>query len=145
MVTRSGVIQILFFLLWITPCVGQTKAEVNLAGYNHVPMVRTPAMGHAEVTVSGDSLFVEGEFENLRGRYWSAHIHFGEIGKRGHRLLRLKAELDETGSGGTFHPAENAFRLTEPVRAALREGKLYINIASTRFQHGEIRGQIPPM
>ncbi|REL39227.1 CHRD domain-containing protein [Rhodohalobacter sp. SW132] len=127
------------------PVYAQRTTEITLGGYNHRPMVRTPAIGFMKVTVEGDSLFVEGEFEELRGVYWSGYIHHGEVGKTGHRLLRLQPTLDENRNSGVFKREENAFLLTDAVRDALRRGRLYINIASNRFQHGEIRGQIPAM
>lgn len=123
----------------------QRTAEITLGGYNQRPVVRTPANGFIKVTVEGDSLFFEGEFEELRGVYWSGYIHYGEVGKTGHRLLRLQPVMGENRSSGVFNREDNAFLLTDAVRDALRRGRLYINIASNRFQHGEIRGQIPVM
>jgi len=97
------------------------------------------------VTFENDSLFVEGEFSDLRGAYWASFIHYGAIGKTGHRMFRLTAEIAEDRHSGTFNRQDNAFKLTEAHKDALRKGLLYINISSTRFQHGEIRGQIPAM
>jgi len=145
MLLRATIITIFLFILCTAPAIGQMKAQVNLGGYNHVPMVRTPAMGEVLITIEGDSLFVEGEFSDLRGVYWSAFIHYGEIGKTGHRMLRLKPRVHENRTSGVFTREDNGFLLTEAHKAALRRGHMYVNIASNRFQHGEIRGQIPPI
>lgn len=123
----------------------QTTYEIELAGYNNVPVVRTAAMGVVEVTADGDSLFVGGTFENLRGHYWSAFIHYGKEGETGNRLYRLSADLNEEKNGGEFKKEENRFELRPAIREALRNGNLYIQISSNRNQDGEIRGQIPRM
>jgi len=127
------------------PVQAQRTAEITLGGYNQRPVVRTPAIGFVRVTVEGDSLFVEGQFQDLRGVYWSAYIHHGDVGKTGHRLIRLQPTMDVSRNTGVFRREENAFLLTDAVRDALRRGRLYINVASSRHQHGEIRGQIPVM
>jgi len=121
------------------------SVDIDLAGYNQVPEVRTPAIGFVEVTIEGDSLFVEGKFSDLRGSYWSAYIHYGEPGKIGNRLFRLTAELNEDRNGGVFKKEDNRFELRESHMEAIRKGFMYINVASNRNQRGEIRGQIPAL
>jgi hypothetical protein len=123
----------------------QTTFDFELAGYHKVPQVRTPATGTMEVTVHGDSLFVSGRFEDLRGHYWSAYIHFGAPGETGNRILRLRADLNEEKNGGEFLREKNSFELRPAIRQALRDGNLYVIISSNRNQDGEIRGQIPRM
>jgi hypothetical protein len=138
-------LSILVFMLAAFPLTAQHTADVNLAGFNHRPMVQTPALGFVQVTFDNDSLYVEGEFFDLRGAYWASFIHYGAPGKTGHRMFRLKAEIGEDKHSGTFNREENAFALTEAHKDALRKGLLYINISSARFQQGEIRGQIPAL
>ncbi len=123
----------------------QQSAVVHLAGYHHVPTVHTSATGTVTVTLQNDTLYVEGHFENLTSHYHSASIHYGPEGESGNRLLRLQVDLDEDHRGGTFFKEENVFDLRQTILQALREGNLYINVASSRRQRGEIRGQIPPM
>ncbi len=144
---HTGKFTIILIILLLTslPLLAQVTAEVTLAGYNHRPIVHTPAAGLIQVTFENDSLYVEGEFSDLRGYYWAAYIHYGEPGKSGHRMFRLKAELGDDKHSGVFRKEDNAFDLTEAQLDALRKGHLYINISSNRFQHGEIRGQIPMM
>lgn len=123
----------------------QTTFEVDLGGHNKVPPIRTAGNGLLEVTVEGDSLFVSGSFEELRGTFWSASINYGGPRDTGNPLMRLKVELNESRNGGEFKREDNAFELRPAQKQALREGKLYINISSSRHQDGEIRGQIPRM
>lgn len=125
------------------PLSAQATYDVILTGVEHVPSVRTPAMGELEVWVEDNVLYVQGEFSDLQGYYWSAHVHYGEKGKTGNRLFRLKTNLNEEKNGGTFTAEENQFELRQAQREALRNGNLYIVVSSNRHQQGEIRGQIP--
>ncbi|TVQ01110.1 MAG: CHRD domain-containing protein [Balneolaceae bacterium] len=124
---------------------GQATYNVALTGIEHVPPVGTPAFGNLEVWFDSDTLYVRGTFTDLVGQYWAGHIHFGEPGKTGNRLFRLKADLNENQREGSFHESENKFALRPAQRQALRNGNLYIVISSHRHQMGEIRGQIPRM
>jgi len=142
---RNGLITLFIFTFWAIPALAQVSSEITLAGYNHRPVVQTPALGFATITIESDSLFIEGEFHDLRGLYRAAYVHYGKIGKTGHRMLHLKPDVAESRTAGVFKKEENAFILTDALRNALREGQLYINVTSSRHQHGEIRGQIPKM
>lgn len=134
----------MFIILMIPDLVqAQVSAEFDLAGYHMTNPVGTAAVGMAEATVKGDSLMISGHFEDLRGNYWSAYIHYGAAGETGNRLLRLHAELGEEHTSGRFDPQENAFKMSEAVRQALAEGKLYLLVSSVRYRQGEIRGQLP--
>lgn len=142
---RHGLAALFIFTFWVIPALAQVSSEITLAGYNHRPVVQTPAIGFATISIESDSLFIEGEFHDLRGVYRGAYVQYGKIGKTGHRMLRLKPEVAESRIAGVFKKEENAFLLTVALRDALQEGQLYINIMSNRHQHGEIRGQIPKM
>ncbi|WP_340104142.1 CHRD domain-containing protein [Rhodohalobacter sp. 8-1] len=142
---RHGLAASFIFTFWVIPALAQVSSETTLAGYNHIPVVQTPAIGFATITIESDSLFIEGEFHDLRGVYRAAYVQYGKIGKSGHRMLRLKPEIAESITAGVFKKEENAFILTDALRNSLREGQLYINVTSNRHQLGEIRGQIPKM
>ncbi|TVR32655.1 MAG: CHRD domain-containing protein [Balneolaceae bacterium] len=138
---------LIFFLLGLSAgeVLSQTTYEVNLAGYNMIPPVRTAATGILEVTVHNDSLFVSGEFRDLRGQYWATYIHYGKEGETGNRLIQLRADVNEEKNGGELKKERNSFELRPAIRRALQEGNLYVVISSNRNQDGEIRGQIPRM
>jgi len=123
----------------------QTTHQVDLGGYNKTPAVLTPATGMLDVTVHNDSLFVSGEFQDLRGQYWSAYIHYGKVGETGNRLIQLRADVSEEKNSGEFKKERNSFELRPAIRRALQEGNLYVIISSHSHQNGEIRGQIPRM
>ena len=121
----------------------QVSGEFDLAGYHMTDQVGTAATGMAEAIAEGDSLIISGHFEDLMGRYWSAYIHYGAPGETGNRLLKLHADVSEDHKSGRFNPQKNAFKISEAVRDALAEGKLYLLISSGQYRQGEIRGQLP--
>lgn len=133
------------FAALITPI--QTEAQISgefdLAGYHMTDPVGTAAVGMAEATVKEDSLIISGHFEDLRGRYWSAYIHYGAPGETGNRLLKLHADVSEDHKSGRFNPQKNAFKMSDAVRKALSEGRLYLLVSSGQYRQGEIRGQLP--
>lgn len=136
---------ILISLVESPPLLGQKSIEVNLAGFQQIPPVRTAGLGFVQVQMQEDTLSVHGEFHDLMGNYRSAYIHYGEPKKTGHRMFRLTAATSNDLHSGTFNEPDNRFVLSEAQRDALVRGLLYINIASDKHPFGEIRGQIPPM
>ncbi|MDX1617430.1 MAG: CHRD domain-containing protein [Balneolaceae bacterium] len=123
----------------------QETATVVLAGYKVNPPVSTPAAGTALVTYRNDSLFVEGSFSDLNSFYRGAGIHYGTKRENGNQVLKLSSELNEDHTGGTFRAGDNAFKLTEALKTALGQGRLYINIYTQMQPRGELRGQIPAL
>jgi len=142
---KEACFTILIFIMIFSTSIAQKTSYVTLAGYHQVPAVRTPASGFVEVTLKDDSLFVSGEFSDLRALYHSAFIHYGKPNETGNRIFRLDPELNEDHQSGSFFQDTNRFKLTGVLKRHLENGHLYINISSHRYQTGEIRGQIPPM
>lgn len=139
-----GILALLIFV-FAGSAFSQATYNVVLSGFEMVPQVRTPAMGSLEVWFDSDTLYVRGDFSDLRDTYWAASIHYGEKGKTGNRLFRLRSSLNEDKRSGELKEEENKFHLRPVQRTALRDGNLYISIATNRHQQGEIRGQIPRM
>lgn len=134
------------FALFILPDVqAQQSQQIILAGYNHQPPVSTPGSGMATVSLKNDTLKVDGDFENLSAPFSGAYIMVKLRGQPGNQLYRLKAELNEERTGGTFNANNNSFALTPAEKALLQKGELYINIASAENRKGELRGDIKPM
>lgn len=133
------------YIMAMTPlwAEAQVSGEFDLAGYHMTDPVGTSAVGLVQATVEGDSLIISGHFEDLTSRYWSAYIHYGAPGEKGNRLLKLHADVSDNHRAGRFQPLENAFKISEAVRQALTEGKLYLLVSSERYRQGEIRGQLP--
>jgi hypothetical protein len=123
----------------------QSSATVLLAGYKQVPPVPSPASGKLTFTLTGDTLAVEGAFEGLTSPFWGAYIHYGAADERGNQIIELNPELNEQKTGGYFDPAQNSFVLNSSQKQALSQGLLYVNIYSSEYQRGEIRGQLPTL
>ncbi len=141
----SFIVLILSFFA-LQDLLAQQQAQINLAGYKHVPPVNSPGSGVFTVTLSADTLYVEGRFEDLRSGYRGASIHYGSERETGNRIHGLRiGELSEDRRNGTFQKENNYIELRPSILQALRDGNLYISIATERNQRGEIRGQIPAM
>lgn len=123
----------------------QSKAQITLAGYKHNPPVRTTGTGFVTVQLKNDTLKVSGDFSELSSWYSGGYIMVGQKGESGNQLFRLKADIGDNRTQGSFTPKQNSFALKEAHKELLQAGELYINIASANHRHGELRGQIPPL
>ena len=92
---------------------------------NHTTRTALTGEGAAVATLTGNTLKISGSFQGLSGAASDAHIMMGEaIGIPGTPILDLAASAAAEGSiSGTF-------RLNRIQLAALRAGRLYIQINS---------------
>ena len=88
---------------------------------------------------------MKGYFNQLSSPFYGSFIHYGNNDERGNQLIRLEPELNKSKTGGAFDPENNRWGLTKNQLQALAEGSLYINIYSTNYPRGELRGQIPSL
>jgi hypothetical protein len=111
--------------------------ETSLSGYNEVPPVASVASGSATMRMVADDGLLEVTFSatNLAGTMTSAHIHMGGVGENGGVALNLSP------SGGTFTETYDITGNTDLV-TAMRTGMAYVNVHSTAYPSGELRGQI---
>lgn len=122
---------------------GQQTHTVILAGHHAIPKVQTSATGSMEVTLQGDTLAVEGSFENLSNYYYGSAIFYGEKDEQGNKVINLDPDIAENRTEGTYERAKNTFILTDGQLDALKEGNLYVNIMSFDYRRGELRAQLP--
>lgn len=134
---------------------GQLLAEAdayyraNLSGAFESPSVKTMAGGTLNFELKGDSLFVSGTFANLEGEFdasiaGGSHLHMAPAGSNGSIALSLTAQLASDNSSGTYLAADNAFELTAEQKTALMNREFYVNIHTTAYAAGELRGQVVP-
>lgn len=123
--------------------------RTNLTGAFEVPAVQTKAGGALVLEVRGDSLFVSGTFSGLEGDFdasvaGGSHIHTAPAGSNGGIALSLNADVSSDLKSGTYSASENAFLLTAEQKTALMNRNFYVNIHTTTYGSGELRGQVVP-
>jgi hypothetical protein len=137
-----------------------------LTGYEETPSaVSTTGNGTFAARISNDGSRLDWEltYADLEGAVQQAHIHFGQKDVSGPITVFLCTNLGNGPAGtqpcpappatisGTIEAADvtnlanergiSAGELTELVQA-IRAGVTYVNVHSTRWPGGEIRGQI---
>jgi hypothetical protein len=138
--------------------------RAELRGFREVPAISTTGTGafRAEVAADGQSLSWELTYSDLEGNaggaVTGAHLHLGQRGVPGGIAIHLcgggggtgpcpdpPATLTGTvGPDGVVGPSAQGLdpgELAELLRAA-RAGVTYVNVHTTRFPTGEIRGQV---
>lgn len=110
--------------------------EARLTGSQEAPPNNSPATGYSTLTLYQDgSAYVSLSYTTLQGTYQAAHIHGpAPVGEIAGILFTLPAE---EFSG---HP----ITLSSEQMRDLARGDLYINVHSSIFPEGEIRGQYGP-
>jgi hypothetical protein len=160
-------ISLLSFCLIATPMASAHTIiyMTNLSGPNEAPPNASPGIGNATVTLDLDlgTLRLQSSFSGLTGNVTAAHIH-GATAVAGTGTAGVITQTPSfsgfplgvtsgmydmtfdmtvassynaayiTGNGGTVATAYNA------LQAALNDGKTYLNIHTSAFPGGEIRG-----
>ncbi len=141
----------LLLVLFLTCSIvsGQQTFKAYLSGRSEVPPTVTTARGEVTAVLNGSTLEVSGEFSGLRGLFdatiaGGSHIHLGLAGQNGGIQLALSAVPDLDLKGGDFWTHLNTFTLTTEQMDALLARKLYVNVHTTLYPGGEIRGQLLP-
>lgn len=140
--------------------------RARLSSYQEVPAVSSAASGSIKLKIdwSSKTIAYELSYEGMEGTATMAHIHLGQMGANGGVMLWLcqsATNADPTGlapacpqTAGTVSgliqaanvigPAGQGVAATEmaEVLDALRAGVAYVNVHSSKFPGGEIRGQL---
>jgi hypothetical protein len=121
----------------------QTSFVIAMDGLQETPPVATPATGSGTAVLSADQLTftLSYSFSGLVAAQTNAHIHQGAIGVPGGVVKQLP-----TPNSNVVNFVWASTDASQPLTAAhvttlLAEG-FYVNIHSTSFPGGEIRGQI---
>jgi hypothetical protein len=128
------------------------RFRANLSGSQEVPAVTTTATGLANFTkVSSTKMtytLTASDIDNVR----AAHIHLAPRGQEGEIVVNFRVstlctvEPTSMSCQGTITAAQLTGPLAgRPLSAlvrAMREGRTYVNVHTTAFPDGEIRGQI---
>lgn len=155
-------------LALVVPLAVRTTAEdrklsAALVGFSEVPAVSTGASGTfvGRILSSGALQFTL-TYAGLEGDVQQAHIHFGQVGVNGGISVFFCSNLgngpagtpacppgDSTVTGvidaeDVIGPAAQGIAASEfdELKAAIGAGVAYVNVHSTKFPGGEIRGQL---
>ena len=108
----------------LSPVSMDAAMKVNIAG-----------IGHASAVLTGTTLAVNGTFEGLVSPATTAQIRRGSLsGVRGPAILDLKITRAMSGS------LTGVFKLDANRLEGLRQGQLYIQIASEKAPDGNLWG-----
>ncbi len=117
--------------------------ETELDGGQEVPVNGSPGSAVANYTIDVNTGVVTGSmpFTGLTSASTAAHFHQAAVGVNGPVILALTG-----GAGSTSGIWTISGMFTAPELTALGSNQLYLNIHSTNFPNGEIRGQVyyPP-
>lgn len=127
----------------------QEEIVATLSGANEVPPRQTTGSGSFSATVGSTALTFKLEVSNLTN-VTAAHIHSGPAGTNGNVVVDLftgptvaSTGRDFTLARGTIAQAQiKATTLTfAQLLDGLRTGQFYVNVHTTTFPGGEVRGQ----
>jgi len=131
--------------------VPQTTATfiANLGGSSQNGPVRSSGVGALVLELDGDSLKASGSFSNLSSNFnadvaGGAHLHTAPAGRNGGIAIPINTETSDDLRSGTYSIADNSFELTAEQKTVLLDRQMYVNIHSTDYIPGEIRGQVLP-
>jgi hypothetical protein len=122
----------------------------TLSGSNEVPARSTAANGSSQLIIDGDRVHYAIEVDDIRSVF-AAHIHTAASGVNGPvRVTFFNVPQTSTFSTndktilaeGTFTSADVAGISFADLLAAIRAGTTYVNVHTTQFPGGEIRGQL---
>ncbi len=123
---------------------GLTLFYANAYGSNenHCVLSRGHASVYVEV-VSSSQMVVTGSFNNLEGNIGEASLYIGIPGEEGTLEIDLTPSTSNQRTG-TFELANNTYNIDLDQIIALGERRVYLNITSSAYPTGELRGQLVP-
>lgn len=140
---------------------GAETLSAQLKGWEEVPAIQSFASGTFQATMTTNSIAYTLTYKNFGSSIQAAHIHFGQKGVNGGVMAFLCSSSGSGGapvcpgpSNGTISSTITAAKIIGPAaqniqagqigRAllAIRTGIAYVDVHSTQFPGGEIRGQI---
>jgi hypothetical protein len=141
------------------------SVEVRLHGFNEVPVISTAAQGRFKAWLdSGGIIRYELSYSGLEGTVTQSHIHLGQRGVSGAIMVWLcqtatnvdplgkapicpqsgtvSGVLDATAVGAQATGQGVAVGEFAEFVNAVRAGVAYVNVHSSKFPGGELRGQL---
>ena len=110
--------------------------HANLTADQTVPPVASSGSGLGMFTLNGNTLSYHITVQNLTSPITAAHFHLGAAGQNGSVIQPIEF------SGSTADGVWN--NLTQDQINDLNAGLIYVNVHTSNFPDGEIRGQVLP-
>ncbi len=133
------------------------KGDARLNGFQETPSVSTTGHGSFRARLRSDGIHYVLRYAELENDAAAAHIHFGQRHVAGGVIAflcgggdkpacpprggRVEGVIDAADVIGPAAQGIEPGSLAEVVRA-LRHGAVYANVHTSRFDGGEIRGQV---
>ena len=150
------------------PCAAAADYNTDLAGFHENPPNASPGIGTADVSVTGNLLSVTVDWSGLTAPATAAHIHCcgtqptnlnvavpfvgfpsATAGSYSHSFDLTDPSVYNppylTASGGTAALAEAALIAAFNAGVNSSTGQAYVNIHTSTFPGGEIRGYLSPV
>ncbi|MGE3309153.1 MAG: DUF4394 domain-containing protein [Limisphaerales bacterium] len=121
-----------------------THHAVLSGGAERPASVATAGTGFATFRLTGHELALDVSYRGLGSPAVAAHIH-GPAGSSEAGGVMIDLAPFHQGSFGTFGAFRGTVTLTPEQLGAIVDGKAYVNIHTTGFGGGEVRGQIRPV
>jgi hypothetical protein len=145
-VARIVIIAAASMLALCQGALGQTTWTTTLNGGSEVPPASTSASGNFDATLSADHTVMTFTltYQSLKGMVTQARIHRGAAGTNGPAIYYLSPGAFASPLSGQTDPvpAGGAPGFLPEDYADLQAGQLYVNVATSVYPAGEIRGQI---
>jgi hypothetical protein len=135
-----------------------SSLRARLDGFQEIPSKLTNGHGTFSATISGNTISYTLTFSDLTTSALASHIHFGQRGVSGGIFAFLCGGGGKPAcpsAGGTVTGTITAADILAPspdqglaagdfagALRAIRSGNTYVNVHTTRFPAGEIRGQL---
>ena len=124
---------------------GQTLFHATLSAANEVPARGSAANGAAGFTLDGDRVLYSIEANQI-DNITASHIHSGAAGANGPvRVFLFQGPTTGAVNGrlveGSFSAADVTGISFEALLAEMQAGTAYVNVHTTQFPGGEMRGQ----
>lgn len=138
--------------------------SAKLKGYEEVPVIFTLGIGTFSATTTANAIAYTLTYTKLSGAVQQAHIHFGQRGVVGGISAFICTNLGNGPAGTPACPGPSAGTISGTITAAtvtnfaiaqgigagqigkvlnaIKSGVAYVDVHSTAFPGGEIRGQI---
>ena len=123
----------------------QTLFQATLSAANEVPARGSAANGAAGFTLDGDRVLYSIEANQI-DNITASHIHSGAAGANGPvRVFLFRGPTTGAVNGrlveGSFSAADVTGISFEALLAEMQAGTAYVNVHTTQFPGGEMRGQ----